>query len=156
MGEVEGRIIVGPTKTRASRRTVSLPGLLVEALESHLAEYGTGQDGFVFASPNGGPLSASGFRSRIFKPAVECSVVLPFTPHGLRHSHVALLIADGAHPKTIQVRMGHSSIRVTLDTYGRLFDGLDEAVAAALDVSARGVAVGLVPTNTAGVIALGR
>ena len=53
--------------------------------------------------------------------------------HDLRHTSVALAIAAGAHPKAIQVRMGHSSITVTLDRYGHLFPELDEAIAAAFD-----------------------
>ena len=42
---------------------------------------------------------------------------------------MALAIAEGAHPKAIQTRMGHSSINVTLDRYGHLFPELDEAIA---------------------------
>jgi integrase len=53
--------------------------------------------------------------------------------HDLRHSHVALLIAAGEHPKVIQERLGHSSIHITLDRYGHLFEGLDEGAADALD-----------------------
>ena len=49
--------------------------------------------------------------------------------HDLRHTSVALAIAQGAHPKAIQARMGHSSINVTLDRYGHLFAELDEAIA---------------------------
>jgi hypothetical protein len=37
------------------------------------------------------------------------------------------------HPKVIQERLGHASIETTLDTYGHLFDGLDEAAAERLD-----------------------
>jgi integrase len=44
-----------------------------------------------------------------------------------------MLIAHGEHPKVIQARLGHSSIQVTLDTYGHLFEGLDEAAADRLD-----------------------
>ncbi len=40
-----------------------------------------------------------------------------------------------SHPNVIQARFGHSSIRTTLDTYGHLFDGLDEAAADRLDAS---------------------
>jgi hypothetical protein len=40
-----------------------------------------------------------------------------------------LAIAEGAHPKAIQTRMGHSSINVTLDRYGHLFPELDQAIA---------------------------
>ncbi|MBT8240016.1 MAG: tyrosine-type recombinase/integrase [Acidimicrobiia bacterium] len=39
-------------------------------------------------------------------------------PHGLRHTHAALVIATGAHPKTIQVRLGHRDIRTTLNALG--------------------------------------
>ena len=49
--------------------------------------------------------------------------------HDLRHSHAALLIAEGEHVKVIQSRLGHASAKITLDTYGHLFDGLDEAAA---------------------------
>ncbi len=44
-----------------------------------------------------------------------------------------MLDAQGEHPKVIQTRLGHSSIQVTLDRYGHLFEGLDEAAAARLD-----------------------
>ena len=49
--------------------------------------------------------------------------------HDLRHTHVAMLISQGEHPKVIQTRLGHSSIKVTLDQYGHVFEGLDEAAA---------------------------
>jgi hypothetical protein len=50
------------------------------------------------------------------------------SPHSRR-----LLIDQGVHPKVIQGRLGHESIRTTLDTYGHRFPGLDEAAAGALD-----------------------
>jgi integrase len=61
------------------------------------------------------------------------SVGKPCTFHDLRHTHAALLIALGEHPKVIQERLGHASIKTTLDTYGHLFEGLDEAAADRLD-----------------------
>jgi hypothetical protein len=51
----------------------------------------------------------------------------------LRHTHAALLIAAGEHPKVIESLLGHASISTTLDTYGHLFNGLDEAVADHID-----------------------
>ena len=53
--------------------------------------------------------------------------------HDLRHTHAALLVEQREHPKVIQSRLGHRSISTTLDLYGHLFDGLDEAAADALD-----------------------
>lgn len=57
--------------------------------------------------------------------------------HDLRHTCAALLIAQGAHPKAIQHRLGHSSITVTLDRYGHLFPALDDALTDALDATYR-------------------
>jgi hypothetical protein len=43
----------------------------------------------------------------------------------LRHTHASLLINEGVHPKKISERLGHSSIKLTMDTYGHLFEGSD-------------------------------
>jgi integrase len=113
---------------------VNVPAFLVEELAGHLATF-PGDDGLVFTAARGGPLRRTSFRRREWLPAVEASVGMPCRFHDLRHSHAALLIANGAHPKVIQARLGHSSIKTTLDTYGHLFEGLDEAAAERLDVS---------------------
>lgn len=41
--------------------------------------------------------------------------------HALRHACASLWIEQGHNPKQIQRLMGHSSIKVTFDTYGHLF-----------------------------------
>jgi len=43
------------------------------------------------------------------------------------------MIAAGGHPKQIQAQLGHSSITVTLDRYGHLFDSLAESLAARVE-----------------------
>jgi integrase len=76
----------------------------------------------------GNPLIASSFWQHYFQPGLRrAGVACRF--HDLRHTSVALAIAEGAHPKAIQTRMGHSSVNVTLDRYGHLFPELDEAIA---------------------------
>jgi hypothetical protein len=45
--------------------------------------------------------------------------------YDLRHRHTSLLINEGVHPKRISERLGHSSIKLTMDTYGHLFAGSD-------------------------------
>ena len=52
----------------------------------------------------------------------------------MQHTHAAMLIAEGG-PESCPVRPGPSSIQVTLDTYGHLFEGLDEAAADRLDAA---------------------
>jgi integrase len=133
LSEVRGQVKVTPPKTAAARRQVALPKFLAEELAGHLAEWPPGGDGFVFTAPQGGPLLRRNFRRRTWLPAVRASVGEPIRFHDLRHTHAAMLIAQGEHPKVIQNRLGHSSIKITLDTYGHLFEGLDEAAAERLD-----------------------
>ena len=50
--------------------------------------------------------------------------------HSLRHTCGAWLAMTGAHPKEVQAVMRHSTITLTMDTYGHLFPGAEaEAVA---------------------------
>jgi integrase len=130
--EVRGALSFGPPKTEAARRTVTLPDFLVEELAVHIARH-PGQDGLVFPSPTGGPIRRTNFTRRDWLLAVRASVGEPCRFHDLRHSHVALLIKAGQHPKVIASRLGHTSVRTVLDVYGHLFEGLDEAAAVALN-----------------------
>ncbi len=93
-----------------------------------------GRDGLAFPNGAGNPIAASSFWNAHFTPALR-RVGLSCRFHDLRHTSVALAIAGGAHPKSIQSRMGHSSINVTLDRYGHLFPELDEAIAVSFGAS---------------------
>ena len=141
LSDVAGELIVGPPKTDAARRTITLPAFLADELGAHLGQYHSGTSDFVFTSSEGTPLRRTNFRRRDWLPAVRASVGLPMRFHDLRHSHVALLIAANEHPKVIAQRLGHASIRTTLDNYGHLFDGLDEAAADRLDTLRSGASV---------------
>ncbi len=85
------------------------------------------------AAPEGGPLRLHLFRRRIWYPAVRESVGEPMRPHDLRHTHVALFIAEGEDPYVISQRLGHASIRATYDVYGHLLEGRDREAADALE-----------------------
>lgn len=57
--------------------------------------------------------------------------------HDLRHTCAAILIGQGWNPKQIQDRLGHATIRTTLDRYGHLFEGHDAELLERLDASVR-------------------
>jgi integrase len=133
---VRGEFALKSPKSNASRRSVSVPSFVVDELAQHIAQHADGS-GLVFSAPSGGPIRRTNFRRRVWLPAVRASVGEPCTFHDPRHTHAAPLIAQGEHPKVIQERLGHASIKTTLDTYGHLFDGLDEAAAERLDASWR-------------------
>ena len=134
-----GRTEVGPTKTYA-RRTVGVPASVRDDLAAYLErrarQAGRPLDAseYVFTAPRGGPLRRDQLFKRILRPAIDAAGPPEgLRLHDLRHSCAALLIDLGAHPKAIQERLGHSSITVTMDVYGRLFPALNEALTERLD-----------------------
>jgi integrase len=135
VSEVKGRLVFGPTKTYQNR-SVPIPRFLCEEISLALTGKNSGE--FVFSSPEGGPFRHGNFYARHFKPALR-RAGLPETVrfHDLRHTFAGLLIAEGAHPRAIMERMGHSSITVTLNTYGHLLPGLEERLTEALDARGR-------------------
>ena len=58
------------------------------------------------------------------------------------------------HPKAIQARMGHSSISVTLDTYGHLFESQDETSMDRLSALARADGGEMVAKKPSNVVSL--
>ncbi len=137
LSEVSGKLSFTTPKTDASRRRISLPSFLVGEITQHLADYSPG-DGLLFTSSEGLPLRRTNWRRREWLPAVRGTVGEPMRFHDLRHTHAAMLIAQGVHSKVIQSRLGHAKITTTLDTYGHLWDGLDEAAADSLEQLAIG------------------
>ena len=53
--------------------------------------------------------------------------------HCLQHSYASLMLAANVNPHTLQELMGHESIKVTLDTYGHLYEGASDSAVASLD-----------------------
>lgn len=51
--------------------------------------------------------------------------------HDLRHLQASLLLAAGVPMSTVSKRLGHSTITVTVDTYGRMLDGIGAQAAEA-------------------------
>jgi integrase len=131
--EVNGYGLVFSEPKTYERRSVTLPGFLVDELEERL---GDDPQAFVFPATNGSVLRHKGRQS--FKPVARAAGLPEDVRfHDLRHTCASLCIALGAHPKAIQERLGHSSITVTLDRYGHLFPKLDEALTNRLDQLAR-------------------
>lgn len=129
--EVAGKLHFGPPKTEASMRAVPMPSFVAEAIARHLAEFPPGPDGLVFTASGGGPLRRTTFRRRVWVPAVRAADITAPAPrvHDLRHTAAALMIRAGGHPKQIQATLGHSSITVTLDRYGHLFESQGDELA---------------------------
>ena len=130
IAEVNGHVLRADVKTQSARRVLPLPSFLAELLAEHLAARGLTQaetDALLFVAPGGGPVRAANFRGRVWKPATIAAGLKGLKFHDLRHTNVGLLIGAGTHPAVIQCRIGHSSIRTTLDVYGHVLPDTDQA-----------------------------
>lgn len=140
-GEKGAPWLLRDPKTKGSRRTITVPSVAIEALRQQrnqqrqqraLASDHWHEGSFVFTSDKGTPLDVSNVLHHFQK--VCANHQLPkIRFYDLRHTHASLLIHQGMHPKVIAERLGHSSIKLTMDTYGHLFAGSDKGAADAMD-----------------------
>src|SRR5204862_252204 len=92
---------LGPRHRRAplaGRRSVALAAFLAEALAADMTSE-TPKNGLVCTAANGEPLRRSNFSRRSWAPAIRAIGLEGLRFHDLRHTAVALAIAQGAHPK---------------------------------------------------------
>ena len=136
---ITGRGLVFSEPKRRQRRLLELSPSTVEMLrgvrrrqlETQLAAGpGWHETGYVFTNSVGKPLDSARL-TRDFKEIVKRAGLPHLTPHGLRHTNATLMIKDGVDVHVISRRLGHASIRTTLDVYGHLMPGMqDQAVGA--------------------------
>ena len=114
-------------KTAYSRRNITVPRQVIEALEEHQArqavELAENELELVFPNEAGKPIDGMNLYHRIFVPTLKRAGLRHVRFHDLRHSYAAALISAGENPKWIQRQLGHSSIQVTMDICGHLFAG---------------------------------
>jgi len=127
-----GEVIEDDPKTVAGRRSVVLPGPLVAELEAHLATFAArGANGYVFTAPDGGPIEASNFRSRVWLPATRATGLPGLRFHDLRHTAGTLAARTGATTKELMSRLGHASPRAAM-IYQHASEDRDRVIAEGL------------------------
>ena len=89
-------------------------------------------DTLVFGHPDGTP-RAPATLTHAFTKLVRRIGLDGVRLHDLRHTHASLLLQQGANPKVVSERLGHSSIQITLDVYSHLLPGIQEAAALKFD-----------------------
>jgi integrase len=87
----------------------------------------------IFPNEIGKPIEKGNLIRRHFEPALRRAGLRRIRFHDLRHTYASLLVEQGEHPKYIQTQMRHSSIIVTMDTYGHLMNTVNQESAKRLD-----------------------
>jgi integrase len=147
---------IGAPKSAAGERTVPISRQLVKGLKEWKLECPTGSLDLVFPTGSGTVESHANLINRVLVPAMIAANIARVKKdavgrvvhdeagkpvreakytglHCLRHFYASWCInrrADGGRElpaKVVQERLGHSTIAMTLDRYGHLFPGSDEA-----------------------------
>lgn len=134
-----GEMRLCPPKSRAGRRTVSIPAVIIPVLAEHLATYvDEADDAFVFLGKRGAFLRGSNFRREArWAEALKEMGLQGLHFHDLRHTGNTLAAQSGASLADLKARMGHDSDRAALiyqhatrDADQRIADALSARVAA--------------------------
>jgi integrase len=132
-----GEVVFRPPKTKTSVRDVKLPQSACLILSQHKdnEEALRGilkDDDLIFAHIDGSPLLPDSVSHSWMKLVRRCG--LPgIRLHDLRHTHASLMFDQGTDAKIISKRLGHSSVKVTLDIYTHPADEVQAAAAARFD-----------------------
>ena len=132
-----GTIRVPGTKTGKSHRTITMTGSLKELLqeyelwqEAKLKKHNVkkNKETPVITSPVCKKMCPDALTTKTGKLFREHEFPDGFSFHGLRHTHASYALAGGIPIQALSARLGHSNITQTVDTYGHLVEGIDEAV----------------------------
>lgn len=122
LADVRGTLVFTAPKSRAGRRSMTIPAPLVAMLSDHLSRKGlTGADpnALVFTAVRGGALRYGNWRRRVWIPATTAAKLPCLGFHDLRRASATAMVAMGVDVRTAQARLGHSDPRLTLELYAQ-------------------------------------
>jgi integrase len=134
---VGGQLRVVEPKTPRARRTIALPGTIVDVLRAHrkeqaerrllLGEGWTDSD-LVVEQGDGRPRDPDTITHR-FADVATSAKVPGVRFHDLRHAYATSLLRGGVHPKVVSEALGHASTVFTMDVYSHVVPSMQEQAA---------------------------
>ncbi len=125
--KVRGEELFLEPKTPKAKRCISLPDFLYDDIHEYISKlYGIKKSDRIFH------LTKSALGKEL-KQASKRAGLQPIRVHDLRHSHASMLIELGFTPLEIADRLGHESVKTTLDTYSHLYPDKDQKLAERLN-----------------------
>lgn len=129
--KVKGEELFLEPKTPKAKRCISIPCFLYDDIHEYISKlYGINNGDRIFY------FTKSSLEKEI-KRAAEKAGLPPIRVHDLRHSHASMLIELGFTPLEIADRLGHESVKTTLDTYSHLYPDKDQKLADRLNLFRR-------------------
>ena len=119
-------------KTASSRRSVPLPAPAIELLESLASKCIAKEEKGLIFNIEGSPIGRKKPDRRV-KSLCRVLGIPARNFHSLRHTYATRLFESGIEPKTVQVLLGHSDIKMTLDIYTHVMQGSKDKAVEALD-----------------------
>ncbi|MQB68534.1 tyrosine-type recombinase/integrase [Limosilactobacillus reuteri] len=108
-----------PLKTDSSNRDIPVPNYLIDDMQKLHSD----GDELIFYTQRNLPISTSSASRYTHRMLDKLKIdATNFHFHSFRHSHVALLLANGVDIYAISKRLGHSNIRTTMEIYSYLMD----------------------------------
>ena len=96
----------------------------------------SGQGGlpkYLFQNNQGGMVDTNNWRRRVFKKVLEKAKLRSIRIHDLRHTYATLRINAGHNINDVSGQLGHSSLKMTLDTYTHWMPGKQKSEIDELD-----------------------
>lgn len=123
---IKGQDVITEPKTKKSNRTIEMPDFLCEEMQDYLRMlYDQKSDERIFT------ISKSYLHHEMDRGA-KLAGVKRIKIHGLRHSHISLLIHMGYSALAIAERVGHEAVDITYH-YAHLFPTVQSDMAVHLD-----------------------
>lgn len=133
----DGKKLYQDTKTKSSKRTISLIDWTLAILKDQRKKYkkqklAAGADykdhDLVICTKIGTPINPRNLL-RTFYSLMKKADVPKIRFHDLRHTVARLMLSRNINPKVVKEILGHSDIRVTLDTYSHVLPSVHKETA---------------------------
>lgn len=110
-------------KTPKAKRCISIPDFLYDDIHTYISRlYGIEKNDRIFY------FTKSALDQELKRITAKVGLK-QIRVHDLRHSHASMLIELGFNPLEISDRLGHESVKTTLDTYSHLYPDKDQKLA---------------------------
>jgi len=117
-----GKIMVGKTKNKYSRRTIKLIPVMQDALKNQKKVYDRFKGEYFFCSKTGNMIDTSNLRRDVWNPVLEKTELEYREMKQTRHSFATNALSCGENPLWIARVMGHRDTDMVIRVYGKYIE----------------------------------